>query len=80
MTHERYAQMWLITVQWTQSGYRQVRSRLSYAVLDVWELIALCGFTDVADFSNHTANGRAALTGETDVRDDRLSEGIAVDS
>ncbi|MDO8700407.1 MAG: transposase [Deltaproteobacteria bacterium] len=68
--------------QWAHSGCREIQEPPErYAVIDLRGLIALCGFTDVADFQRaHRKWVEEALTSEMAVRDDRWSKAIAVGS
>jgi putative transposase len=68
--------------QWAHSGYREIQEPPErYAVIDLQGLIALCGFTDVADFQRaHRKWVEEAFTSEMAVRDDRWSKAIAVGS
>jgi len=68
--------------QWTYSGYHEIQDPPErYAVIDLPELMGLCGFTAVGDFQQaHRQWVGEALDGKMAVRDDRWSEAIAVGS
>jgi putative transposase len=68
--------------EWAHSGYREIQEPAErYAVIDLPRLIALCGFTEVADFQQaHRQWVGEALDGEMAVREDRWSKAIAVGS
>jgi putative transposase len=67
--------------QWVHSGYREIQKPPKrYAITDLRELTALCGFTELEDLQRaHAGWGEQALSGHN-VRDDRWSEAIAVGS
>ncbi len=62
-------------VQWAHSGYREIHKRLErYAVIDLKELVVLCGFAELGNFQQaHRQWLEDALDGEPTVRDDRWS-------
>jgi len=68
-------------VRWAHSGYHEIQKPPKrYAVIDLQGLIALCGFSELADFQQaHRQWVEGALEGEL-MRDDRWSEAIAVGS
>ena len=69
-------------MEWAHSGYREIQEPPErYAVIDLQGLIALCGFTAVADLQNaHRQWVGEGLDGETAVREDHWSKAIAVGS
>ena len=69
-------------VKWAHSGYREIQKPPErYAIIDLRELAALCGFTELGDFQRaHRQWVEQALLDERAVRDDRWSESIAVGS
>ncbi len=68
--------------EWAHSGYREIQEPPErYAIIDLRELSALCGFREVADFQQaHSQWVGDALTRKMVVREDRWSEAIAVGS
>ncbi len=69
-------------VKWAHSGYHEIQEPPKrYAVIDLQGLVALCGFSEPADFQHaHRQWAEEALQGELAVRDARWSEAIAVGS
>jgi len=69
-------------VKWAHSGYREIQEPPKrYAVIDLQGLVALCGFSEAADFQHaHRQWVEEALKGEPAVRDERWSEAVAVGS
>jgi hypothetical protein len=69
-------------LQWLHSGYREIqRPPKRYAIIDLRELTALCGFADSGDFQlEHCQWVEQALERGRTLRDDRWSEAIAVGS
>ena len=67
---------------WAHSGYREIHNPPKrYGIIDVRQLSALCGFSEVADFQQaHRRWVEEALTREPVLREDRWSEAIAVGS
>ncbi|MEK6593404.1 MAG: transposase [Pseudomonadota bacterium] len=67
---------------WTHGGYREIQAPPKrYAIINVPELSALCGFARVSRFQEaHRGWVRAALTRGKDARDGRWSEALAVGS
>jgi hypothetical protein len=68
--------------KWAYSGYREVqRPPKRYAIIDLRELTALCGFGDLENFQRaHGGWIEQGLLGERGVREDRWPESIAVGS
>jgi putative transposase len=68
--------------EWVNSGYREIqRPPKRYAIIDLRELTALCGFADSVDFQTaHRQWVERTLESGLSVRDDRWSEAIAVGS
>lgn len=66
--------------KWVHSGYREMqRPPKRYAIIDLGELTALCGFAKSSDFQfAHRQWVERALEARDTVRDDRWSETIAV--
>src|SRR5437773_5503582 len=69
-------------VKWEHSGYHEIQQPPKrYAVIDLPGLVALCGFSKLADFQRaHYQWIEAALHGDLAVRDARWSEAVAVGS
>ena len=67
-------------LQWVHSGYREIqRPAKRYAIIDLRELTALCGFADSGDFqSEHRQWVEQALEHGCTLRDDCWSEAVAV--
>jgi putative transposase len=68
--------------KWAHSGYREIqRPRKRYAIIDLGELTALCGFADSGDFQTaHRQWVERMIESGRAVRDDRWSEAIAIGS
>ena len=68
--------------KWAHSGYREIqRPPKRYAIIDLREFTALCGFADSGDFqSAHRQWVEQTLERGRTVREDRWSETIAVGS
>jgi putative transposase len=68
--------------QWVHSGYCEIQKPPKrYAIIDLRELTALCGFGDLENFQRaHGGWIEQGLLGQRGVRDDRWSESIAVGS
>jgi hypothetical protein len=66
--------------QWVDSGYHEIqRPPKRYAIIDLRELTALCGFADSRDFQlEHRQWVEQTLEHGRTFRDDRWSEAIAV--
>jgi REP element-mobilizing transposase RayT len=69
-------------VEWGTSGYHEVQQPPKrYAVIDIPALVALCGFSELADFQQaHRRWVETALEGGLAVREVRWSEAVAVGS
>ena len=69
-------------VNWLNSGYREIQQpRKRYAVIDLYGLLDLCGFSKLANFQQvHRQWIEAALKRKLAVRDARWSEAVAVGS
>jgi hypothetical protein len=69
-------------VKWAHSDYHEIQEPPKrYAVIDLQGLVALCGFSQSADFQQaHRQWVEEALQGELAVRGARWSEAIAVGS
>jgi putative transposase len=69
-------------VNWTQSGFYEIqRWPKRYRVIDLPALLALCGFTKLADFQQaHRQWMDEAIHGELALRDERWTEALAVGS
>ena len=67
---------------WAHSGYREIHNPPKrYGIIDVRQLSALCGFSEVADFQQaHRDWVEDALRRQMVVREGRWSEAIAVGS
>lgn len=67
---------------WTEGGYREIQNpRERYALIDLAQLSASCGFGSVADFQlAHQWWVEEALRHEAMKRDERWSEALAVGS
>ncbi|MGH7846921.1 MAG: transposase [Candidatus Binatia bacterium] len=67
---------------WVHSGYREIQKPPKrYAIIDLQELTALCGFADLKNFQRaHRQWVDQALSEKRAVRDHRWSESIAVGS
>ena len=68
--------------KWAHSGYREIQEPPKrYAIIDLKELTALCGFADFRKFQRaHRQWLEQALLDEREGRDDRWSEALAVGS
>ena len=68
--------------EWAHSGYHEIQEPPKrYAVIDLEELAALCGFTDLRDFQGrHRQWVEQALGNGCARREDRWSKAIAVGS
>lgn len=68
--------------QWVHGGYREIQAPPKrYAIIDLREVSALCGFADSSQFQRaHRDWVTEALRGELTGRDDRWSEAVAVGS
>jgi REP element-mobilizing transposase RayT len=68
--------------KWVHSGYREIQKPPKrYAIIDLRELTALCGFADSGPFqAAHRQWVDQTLENERAVRDERWSEAIAVGS
>jgi putative transposase len=69
-------------VKWVNSGYHEIQQpRKRYSLIDLSGLVALCGFSKLADFQQaHRQWIEAALQDNLPVRDARWSEAVAVGS
>jgi putative transposase len=69
-------------VKWEHSGYHEIQQPPKrYAVIDLPGLVALCGFSKLAEFQQaHCQWIEAALHGDLAVLDARWSEVVAVGS
>jgi hypothetical protein len=69
-------------VKWGTSGYHEVQQPPKrYAVIDIPALVALCGFSNLADLQQvHRQWIEAALQNGSAVREARWSEAVAVGS
>jgi putative transposase len=69
-------------VNWLNSGYREIQQPPKrYAVIDLYGLLDLCGFSKLANFQQvHRQWIEAALKRKLAVRDARWSEAVAVGS
>ena len=67
--------------KWKESGFSEIRNPPKrYAIIDLRELTALCGFVELEDFQRaHAGWAEEAFLGRGG-RDDRWSEAIAVGS
>jgi putative transposase len=68
--------------KWKYSGYHEIQQPPKrYAVIDLPGLVALCGFSELADFQQtHCQWIEESLHGDLAVRDARWSEAVAVGS
>ncbi len=68
--------------EWPHSGYREIQNRPKrYGIIDLRQLSALCGFSEVADFQRaHRDWVDEALKHEMVARESRWSEAVAVGS
>jgi REP-associated tyrosine transposase len=66
--------------EWPDSGYREIQNPPKrYGIIDVRQLSALCGFSEVADFQGaHRDWVDEALKREKVASDGRWSEAVAV--
>ena len=69
-------------IRWKHGGYREIQDpRERYALLNLQELTALCGFEKVADFQRaHRDWVDEAIKDEMMARESRWSEAVAVGS
>ena len=68
--------------EWAHSGYREIQNPPKrYGIIDLRQLSALCGFSEVAEFQQaHLQSVEEALRREIVVREAQWSEAIAVGS
>jgi hypothetical protein len=68
--------------QWSDSSYREIQNPPKrYGIIDLRQLSALCGFSEVADFQRaHRDWVEEALKREMLAREGRWSEAVAVGS
>ncbi|MGH7928261.1 MAG: transposase [Candidatus Binatia bacterium] len=68
--------------EWPHSGYREIQNPPKrYGIIDLRQLTALCGFSELADFQRaHRDSVEEALKRERVAREGRWSEAVAVGS